>query len=79
MQLKEVIHSNKKLLLVFEYLEYDLKKFMTKVGREKGIAPELVKVLLILMHRVSPTNCCRGSATAIRKRSSIVTSSPRTC
>lgn len=41
--MKEVIHSNKKLLLVFEYVEYDLKKFMSQINREKGMDPMLVK------------------------------------
>lgn len=44
MQLKEVIHSNKKLLLVFEYVEWDLKKFMSQINRDKGMEPMLIKV-----------------------------------
>jgi serine/threonine protein kinase len=40
-ELKEVIYNETELLLVFEYLEYDLKKYM----RAKGgpLPPDLVK------------------------------------
>jgi serine/threonine protein kinase len=31
-ELKEVLFSQEQLYLVFEYLEYDLKKYMKKVG-----------------------------------------------
>ena len=33
-RLAEVIHSNKKLVLVFEYVEMDLKKFFSQFSRE---------------------------------------------
>ena len=42
-QLKEIIHNNDKLWLVFEYCEYDLKKYMNKLG---ALPPRLVKVYL---------------------------------
>ena len=45
--LREVIHSNKKLILVFEFLDYDLKKFMSSFSKEKGMDPMIVKVLRI--------------------------------
>lgn len=32
-ELKEVLFSKEQLYLVFEYLEYDLKKYMKKVGK----------------------------------------------
>ena len=44
-RLEEVIHTNRKLILVFEYVEYDLKKFMNK-NKEKGLDPSLIKVCL---------------------------------
>lgn len=43
-KLYDVVHSNKKLVLVFEYLQYDLKKFMGNFSKEKGMDPILVKV-----------------------------------
>ena len=47
--MKEVIHSNKKLLLVFEYVDYDLKKFMGQFSRDKGMDPMVVKVSFIVI------------------------------
>lgn len=32
-ELKEVLFSREQLYLVFEYLEFDLKKYMKKVGK----------------------------------------------
>ena len=43
--LEEIIHTNRKLILVFEYVEYDLKKFMNK-HKDKGLDPHLIKVHL---------------------------------
>jgi cyclin-dependent kinase len=40
----DVVHSNRKLVLVFEYVEYDLKKFMSKFPKDKGMDPMIVKV-----------------------------------
>lgn len=37
-RLHDVIHSNKKLVLVFEFVDEDLKKYMVK-NKEKGIDP----------------------------------------
>jgi cyclin-dependent kinase len=41
--LREVIHTNRKLILVFEYLDYDLKKYMNNFSKEKGMDPLIVK------------------------------------
>lgn len=41
--LREVIHTNRKLILVFEYLDFDLKKFMGGFSKEKGLDPLIVK------------------------------------
>lgn len=38
-----MLHCDQKLFLVFEYLDYDLKKFMDK-SAPNGIPPEHVKV-----------------------------------
>jgi len=40
-RLKEVIYTHTSLYLVFEYVEYDLKKYLRKIKKE--ISPELVK------------------------------------
>lgn len=44
-KLHEVIHSNKKLVLVFEYVDMDLKKFFSQFPKDKGMDPLLVKVV----------------------------------
>eukprot|EP00330_Aristerostoma_sp_ATCC50986_P000806 CAMPEP_0114591976 /NCGR_PEP_ID=MMETSP0125-20121206/13921_1 /TAXON_ID=485358 ORGANISM="Aristerostoma sp., Strain ATCC 50986" /NCGR_SAMPLE_ID=MMETSP0125 /ASSEMBLY_ACC=CAM_ASM_000245 /LENGTH=304 /DNA_ID=CAMNT_0001790395 /DNA_START=48 /DNA_END=962 /DNA_ORIENTATION=- len=48
-RIHDVIHTNKKLILVFEYVEYDLKKFLSSF--EKGIDLKIVKSLLYQMVR----------------------------
>lgn len=42
----DIVHSEKKLYLVFEYLDLDLKKYMDTQGCE-GLQPDLVKALSI--------------------------------
>lgn len=54
--LEEIIHTNRKLILVFEFIEYDLKKFMSK-HKEKGLDSTIIKVNFILF-RVSAINFC---------------------
>lgn len=44
-RLHDVIHSNKKLVLVFEFVDLDLKKFITS-NKDKGIETPIVKSLL---------------------------------
>jgi len=39
--LKEVVYTHNSLYLVFEYVEYDLKKYLRKVKKE--LSPDLVK------------------------------------
>jgi len=41
-RIHDVIHTNKKLILVFEYVDTDLKKFMNQF--EKGLDLKIVKV-----------------------------------
>ena len=41
--LLDVVHSDMKLYLVFEYLNHDLRKFMD-LAKPKGISKPLVKV-----------------------------------
>lgn len=43
-RIHDVIHTNKKLILVFEYIDYDLKKFLQTF--DKGIDLKIVKGLL---------------------------------
>ena len=43
-RLYDVIHTEKKLTLVFEYLDHDLKKFIDACG-DNGMAPQTVKVI----------------------------------
>jgi serine/threonine protein kinase len=43
-ELKEVLFSQDQLYLVFEYLEYDLKKYMKKIG--KGLPHDQCQSLL---------------------------------
>jgi serine/threonine protein kinase len=40
-ELKEVIYTHTSLYLVFEYIEYDLKKYLRKVKKE--LSADLVK------------------------------------
>lgn len=41
--LKDLIHGDKKLYLVFEFMDYDLKKFLDKNGAP--LSSQLVKVI----------------------------------
>jgi len=42
-ELKEVIFNKQQLYLVFEYMEFDLKKYMKKMSREgKTLSPKQV-------------------------------------
>lgn len=48
-RIHDVIHTNKKLILVFEYIDYDLKKFLQSF--DKGIDMKIVKSLLYQLVR----------------------------
>jgi len=48
-RIHDVIHTNKKLILVFEYIDYDLKKFLQSF--DKGIDYKIVKSLLYQLVR----------------------------
>jgi len=43
-RIHDVIHTNKKLILVFEYVDSDLKKFMNNF--EKGMDAKVIKLLI---------------------------------
>lgn len=47
--LREVIHTNRKLILVFEYLDFDLKKYMGGFSKEEDSTP--------LSSRALPISC----------------------
>jgi len=48
-RIHDVIHTNKKLILVFEYIDYDLKRFLQSF--DKGIDFKIVKSLLYQLVR----------------------------
>jgi hypothetical protein len=43
-RLLDIVHSDSKLYLVFEFLDCDLKKYMDTHGGKDGLAPGIVKV-----------------------------------
>lgn len=44
LRLLDIVHTEQKLYLVFEYLDLDLKRYMDKVGEGEGMGPDIVKV-----------------------------------
>lgn len=54
----DIVHSDTKLYLVFEFLDMDLKRYMDKVGEGDGMGPDIVKVSAQL------TRACVGASTA---------------
>ncbi|ORY92785.1 cyclin-dependent kinase 2 [Leucosporidium creatinivorum] len=42
-RLFDIVHSDTKLYLVFEFLDMDLKRYMDKVGDGEGMGPDIVK------------------------------------
>merc|ERR1711939_1018351 len=42
-KLYDIVHSDTKLYLVFEFLDLDLKRYMEKVGSGDGMGPDIVK------------------------------------
>lgn len=71
-KLEDVIHTNKKLILVFELLDYDLKKFMQQYRNHKSMEPLLIKVSI---HPLSlcAISCSRGSRPATPRKFSTET------
>lgn len=43
-RLLDIVHSDTKLYLVFEFLDLDLKRYMDKVGDGDGMGSDIVKV-----------------------------------
>jgi hypothetical protein len=57
-RLLDIVHSDTKLYLVFEFLDMDLKRYMDKVGEGEGLGAEIVQVcpfLILYLIRVKLT------------------------
>jgi len=54
-RLCDVVHSEKKLTLVFEYSDQDLKKYFDSCNGE--IDPDIVKVMSLCLARSFPSHC----------------------
>lgn len=65
-------------MLVFEYLEYDLKKYMSKINKEVGMDLEVIKVLALLLYRALLISCYRELIIAIKGKFYIEISSLKT-
>ncbi|KAJ1499563.1 negative regulator of the PHO system [Coelomomyces lativittatus] len=50
-RLHDVIHTEKKLLLVFEYMDQDLKRFMEKHGRNGALDPPTIQSFMYQLLR----------------------------
>jgi hypothetical protein len=51
-RLLDIVHSDQKLYLVFEFLDMDLKKYMDTHGDNKtGLGPVIVKVSPLIFTR----------------------------
>lgn len=46
-RLLDIVHSEAKLYLVFEFLDMDLKKYMDTIGEKDGLGPDMVKVKML--------------------------------
>ena len=77
-KLEDVIHTNRKLILIFEFVDYDLKKFMQQFRNQKRMEPILVKVAMLRL-RVYVISSSRVLRRAMSRRSCTETSSRRTC
>jgi len=78
LSLHDVIHSNKKLVLVFEFVEMDLKKYMNQF-KDKGMDMLTIKVfLLFYFSRSLCTNYSKESKFATKTKSFTETLNLRT-
>ncbi|KAI9183382.1 negative regulator of the PHO system [Blastocladiella emersonii ATCC 22665] len=50
-RLHDVIHTENKLMLVFEYMDQDLKRFMDRHGRHGALEPALIKSFMYQLMR----------------------------
>lgn len=73
-RLVNVLHTDKKLTLVFEYLDQDLKKLLDSYGKDRPLDPLKIKVSLsshLLNRRFSSTNCLMESRSVTNTKSFI--------
>ncbi|KAJ2554574.1 negative regulator of the PHO system [Coemansia sp. RSA 1878] len=49
LKLLDVVHTETKLMLVFEYMDKDLKRYMDSVGNRGALPPQTIKVLMYQM------------------------------
>ncbi|KAJ2793852.1 negative regulator of the PHO system [Coemansia helicoidea] len=49
LKLLDVVHTETKLMLVFEYMDKDLKRYMDSVGNHGALPPQTIKVLMFQM------------------------------
>lgn len=89
-RLHDVLHTDSKLMLVFEHMDQDLKKYMDSIG---GVMPlSLTQHLLVhssallneSLRKLTMTvtfrnNCCKASNSATITTCSTATSSHKTC
>lgn len=57
-RLFDIVHSDTKLYLVFEFLDMDLKRYMDKVGDGDGMGPDIVKVSIQITRTARPRDDC---------------------
>ena len=53
-RLYDVVHTEKKLTLVFEYLDQDLKQYLDQC--ERGLPPKVMQVSYVPNRLMCPTN-----------------------
>lgn len=76
-RLLDIVHSEAKLYLVFEFLDMDLKKYMDTIGEKDGLGPDMVKVKMPCSFTKlgnSPLTSS-GSNTPLENRNSLTNSS----
>lgn len=69
-RLFDIVHSDTKLYLVFEFLDMDLKRYMDKVGDGEGMGPDIVKVSSLFL----PDLSAFANASSLAYRNSYVAS-----
>lgn len=75
-RLLNIVHSDSKLYLVFEFLDMDLKKYMDHPSMKNGMEPAMVKVSFgtnAAESRNSPINSSRDYTIATRTECSTET------
>lgn len=60
-RLLDIVHSDAKLYLVFEFLDLDLKRYMDSIGDKDGLGPNMVKVSRDTVYSTTPPSRPRQS------------------